>query len=142
MTESEVKVLTDSIGTTITKSNDKTEELLKQTEIKLLNKDEFDEDFKFLSNEDIVNVFHMVTDYSRGEYKLLPVGSVISAVGMLGYWLWRKDVIPDDIPKVGKIDDAFVINVAMCGIRSDVEDYLAYKQNNSLTNALNKLGGI
>lgn len=94
-------------------------------------------------NEDIGNLFAMLKDYIRGEYRELPLATMLVSVGVVAYWVYPNDIIPDKLGVVGRIDDAVVANIALCAVHSDLNDYLAWKRKTaSLDNALTILNEI
>ncbi|MDP8268536.1 MAG: YkvA family protein, partial [Candidatus Tenebribacter davisii] len=58
--------------------------------------------------EDIIVMLQMLIDYIKGEYKEVPWWVIASVTFALVYLLSPIDVIPDFIPVIGYIDDAFV----------------------------------
>lgn len=77
-------------------------------------------------SQDVGNMFAMVKSYLRGEYKLVPYGTIIIAVGAVAYWVLPNDFVPDKMPGIGKVDDAFVMGIAACGIKSDLNDFVKW----------------
>ncbi|ODN29827.1 YkvA family protein [Fervidobacterium thailandense] len=71
----------------------------------------------------------MLKDYFDGRYKEVPLGTITAIIAAMLYFLMPMDVIPDLIPFVGWIDDAFVIRFCFELVRSDVERYLEQKEN-------------
>ena len=68
----------------------------------------------------------MVKSYIKGEYKELPVGTVVAVVAALLYWVSPIDVIPDFIPFVGYIDDGAVILFCAQGVQYDLNTYIEW----------------
>ncbi len=72
---------------------------------------------------DDVNIFFkMIKDYFDGKCDL-PVRTVVAIGVALIYVLSPIDVIPDFIPIVGLLDDAFVLTLCIKFIKDDIEEY-------------------
>ena len=69
----------------------------------------------------------MIRSYIRKEYTELPVGSLIAAIGAIIYFVSPVDIIPDVVPALGVVDDAAVIVFACNMIFSDINDYIAWR---------------
>lgn len=77
---------------------------------------------------DLANVpvmIAMVKGYITKEYTAVSPKVVASLVSALLYFIKGKDLIPDNIPILGKVDDLAVIAVAMKLIAPEIE---AFKQ--------------
>lgn len=77
--------------------------------------------------KDIPTLCNMIRDYVKGDYKAVPVGSIVAALAALIYFVSPVDVFPDFLPLVGYVDDATVIAVALQFIHSDLEHYRNWK---------------
>ncbi len=74
----------------------------------------------------------MVKAWISGDYKEVPVTSIIAIVAGLMYLLSPIDLIPDFIPVLGYLDDIFVIGVVFTQVAKDIklfEQWLAAKQS-------------
>ena len=69
----------------------------------------------------------LVKNYAMGVYPDIPVGSLIAIVSALAYFLSPVDFIPDVVPVVGYVDDAAVIAACLVLVQSDVNEYLAWR---------------
>ena len=81
--------------------------------------------------EDIANVpamLSMVKSYITKEYTAVSPKVVAAVVSALVYLLKRKDLIPDSIPLIGKVDDIAVMIVAMKVIEPEINAYKAWKE--------------
>ena len=74
----------------------------------------------------------LVRSYIKGEYKNVPLGTIIAILSALLYVFMMLDFIPDTIPGAGYIDDALVITACLRLIRSDVEEYQKYRKEKGL----------
>jgi uncharacterized membrane protein YkvA (DUF1232 family) len=70
---------------------------------------------------------HLLADHVRGECPQIPYQTVGLLATALLYYLAPMDVIPDFIPRVGKSDDAVVLEVAWRLAAPGVQRYLDWK---------------
>ena len=109
------------------KDKNKTEEFLQRLEKKL---NEIPKVGKTLSMIPIL--ISLVRSYIKGEYKNVPLGTIIATLSALLYVFFVLDFIPDTIPGAGYIDDALVISACIKLIKSDVEEYQKYRKEKGL----------
>lgn len=76
--------------------------------------------------EKIQLLFGMVKDWSTGEYKDVPIRSIIIIIIAILYFLNPLDLIPDVIIGVGMIDDVFVLGLVFKQVSCDIEKYKAW----------------
>ncbi|MGT2895832.1 YkvA family protein [Streptococcus entericus] len=83
----------------------------------------------FVSQEikSIPILISMVRSYWKGEYKTVPIKSIIAIVSALIYFLSPLDVVPDWIPFLGQMDDALVIATVWKQVHKDIEAYREWK---------------
>ncbi len=62
---------------------------------------------------DVQDIISMLNDYFHGRYRKIPFVALLGSVAIVAYLLSPFDLIPDNIPFLGFIDDAFIINVVM-----------------------------
>lgn len=62
---------------------------------------------------DVQDIISMLDDYYHGRYKKLPVSVILGSVAIVAYLLSPFDIVPDSIPVLGFIDDAFIINIVL-----------------------------
>jgi len=70
-------------------------------------------------------LYDMVSDAVRGKYPL-PLRSLGAAAFTLIYFVNPFDIVPDLIPLVGYIDDAFVVTLCLQFLRADLDDYASW----------------
>ena len=68
-------------------------------------------------------LIEMIKCYIKGEYKEIPVGSIIAVVAAILYWVSPVDIIPDVVPGVGYLDDAVVVAYCLKMIGTDLDDF-------------------
>lgn len=76
---------------------------------------------------DIPVICHMISDYVKGNYRDVPLASIITLTAAIAYLVSPIDLIPDFIPGIGYLDDAFVINLALQAVHGDLMSYSEWK---------------
>ena len=71
----------------------------------------------------------MVRAYARGEYKEVPMGTLIAAIIGIIYVVMPVDLIPDTIPGIGHLDDAVFIGLLLPMIHDDLKEFEKWKNN-------------
>ena len=79
--------------------------------------------------EKVQLLFGMVKDWATGEYKDVPVGSIVIILIAILYFLNPLDLIPDAILGVGMVDDVFVLGLVFKQVNSDMEKYKAWLES-------------
>ena len=72
--------------------------------------------------QDIKLLYGMISDVVTGRYKL-PYRTIAAIAFTLLYFVNPFDLIPDMIPFVGYMDDAFVVSLCLKFIGTDLEKY-------------------
>lgn len=78
----------------------------------------------------VPTMISLVKSYVQKEYTDIPIGSVIAMVSALIYFVSPIDLIPDNVPVIGYVDDMAVITVCLKMVQSDVDEYLAWREKN------------
>ena len=71
--------------------------------------------------EDVLAAFYCAVDPAT---PLKAKGILLAA---LAYFIMPFDVIPDWIPVLGHIDDAFVVSLALKSVRADLDTFMAWE---------------
>jgi uncharacterized membrane protein YkvA (DUF1232 family) len=82
--------------------------------------------------KDVLLLTGLTGDWMHGHYKAVPVKSIVGVVGAILYFISPLDAIPDFIPVIGFLDDAFIIGLAIKQIRVDLDRYELWKAAQAL----------
>ncbi|MCF7912763.1 MAG: DUF1232 domain-containing protein [Candidatus Cloacimonetes bacterium] len=80
--------------------------------------------------EDVIVMTQLLTDYINGSYRNVPWWVIASVTFALVYLISPVDLIPDVIPVIGYVDDAFVIGVCLHLIENDLQIYQEWRISN------------
>jgi uncharacterized membrane protein YkvA (DUF1232 family) len=75
----------------------------------------------------LLAMIRMIRDFQRGEYDDLAAPKLLIIIAAIIYFVSPFDVIPDWIPVLGHIDDAFVISLALKSVRGDLDTFMAWE---------------
>ena len=78
--------------------------------------------------EKIQLLFSLVKDWATGEYKDIPIKSIVIIIVAILYFLNPLDLIPDAIVGVGHADDVFVMALVFQQVSCDLEKYEAWSK--------------
>ncbi|HEY8890558.1 MAG TPA: YkvA family protein [Clostridium sp.] len=81
--------------------------------------------------ENLQLLFGIVKDWINGSYKDIPTGSIICIIIGLLYLVSPIDIIPDFLPG-GLIDDAVVLGIIIKQVRSDLDKYKNWLDENKI----------
>lgn len=59
---------------------------------------------------EVQDIVYMLNDYYKGNYKNVPKTVLLGCAAIVVYLASPIDLIPDNIPILGFVDDAFIIN--------------------------------
>ncbi len=77
--------------------------------------------------DEIVQMFSMAVDYIKGNYRKVPIATIVAIIAGAIYLITPLDVIQDFIPVAGYIDDAFVLGIVIRQARLDLDKYRMWK---------------
>jgi uncharacterized membrane protein YkvA (DUF1232 family) len=75
-------------------------------------------------------MLRLMRAYYRGEYRAVPVTTLLIIIAAVIYLLNPIDVLPDWIPVLGYIDDAFILTLAIRRTREAIDHFLAWEVGN------------
>jgi uncharacterized membrane protein YkvA (DUF1232 family) len=75
----------------------------------------------------LMAMIRLVRDYHRAEYRDISEANLLIIVAAILYFVSPFDVIPDWVPVLGHIDDAFVISLALKSVRADLDTFMAWE---------------
>lgn len=78
------------------------------------------------------DIVYMLNDYYKGNYRRVPVTALLGGAAILIYLASPYDLIPDNVPIFGFIDDALIINlvVSLC-LDHELEEYRRWRNENN-----------
>jgi uncharacterized membrane protein YkvA (DUF1232 family) len=75
----------------------------------------------------LLAMVRVVRDYQRAEYRDIAAAKLLVIIAAIIYFVSPFDVIPDWIPVLGHIDDAFVVSLALKSVRTDLDTFMAWE---------------
>jgi uncharacterized membrane protein YkvA (DUF1232 family) len=72
-------------------------------------------------------MLRLVRAYHQGEYRLVPKDALLTIIAALNYLIDPFDLIPDEIPFLGFLDDATVIAFAVGRTRDALDDFMTWE---------------
>ena len=82
--------------------------------------------------EAVDTIGDMVVDYAKGNYREVPLNTIIGATAALIYFLSPIDVLPDVVASLGQLDDIAVIAFAVKSISHNLDKYKDWKASRSI----------
>jgi uncharacterized membrane protein YkvA (DUF1232 family) len=75
----------------------------------------------------LMAMIRLLRDYHRAEYRDISETNLLTIIAAILYFVSPFDVIPDWVPVLGHIDDAFVISLALKSVRADLDTFMAWE---------------
>ena len=75
----------------------------------------------------LLAMVRVIRDFQRGEYRDMAAPKLLIIIAAIIYFVSPFDVIPDWIPVLGHIDDAFVVGLALKSVRADLDTFMAWE---------------
>lgn len=78
--------------------------------------------------EQLQLLFSISRDYASGAYTVIPKGSIVAIFAGLLYFISPLDLIPDLLPGLGFVDDAYILRMVFKQVAKDLERYKKWKK--------------
>jgi len=75
----------------------------------------------------LMAMIRLLRDYHRAEYRDISEQNLQIIIAAILYFVSPFDVIPDWVPVLGHIDDAFVSSLALKTVRMDLDTFMAWE---------------
>lgn len=75
----------------------------------------------------VETLIRLAKAYLDGSYKKVPVKSLVAGLGALIYFVKGDDLVADDTPFVGYLDDAAVIMLALKSVMGDLDAFVEWE---------------
>ena len=75
----------------------------------------------------LLAMVRLLRDYHRAEYRDIAAPKLIAIISAIIYFVSPFDVIPDYVPVLGHIDDAFVIGLALKTVRAELDAFMSWE---------------
>jgi uncharacterized membrane protein YkvA (DUF1232 family) len=75
----------------------------------------------------LMAMIRLLRDYHRAEYRDISETNLHTIIAAILYFVSPFDVIPDWVPVLGHIDDAFVVSLALKSARIDLDTFMAWE---------------
>ena len=72
-------------------------------------------------------MLRLVRAYYRGEYREVPMTTLVIIIAAIIYVVNPFDMIPDWVPALGLLDDAFVLALAVRRTRNALDDFMLWE---------------
>ena len=73
--------------------------------------------------------FRMIRSIAQGEYKVIPVATIIAVLIGIAYIVLPADMIPDMLPFLGYVDDASILALCLTLAQRDITAYEIWKNS-------------
>lgn len=84
---------------------------------------------------DLPTMISLIRSYITKEYQEVSPKVIAAAVSGLLYLLKRKDLIPDNIPILGQLDDLAVLAIALSVVKPELDAYVQWRNEHPETPA-------
>jgi uncharacterized membrane protein YkvA (DUF1232 family) len=89
--------------------------------------------------DDLKTLLRLLKAYAKGDYREIPLESMVIIVGAVLYVVSPIDIIPDALPG-GLLDDASVLAFALKMVNDELEDFKAWEDEKEAAKTTRKRG--
>ena len=75
----------------------------------------------------LLAMLRLARDFQTGDYRDMPRPKLLIVIAAIIYFVSPFDVIPDYLPVLGHIDDAFVVGLALKSVRAELDTFMAWE---------------
>jgi len=75
----------------------------------------------------LLAMLRVARDFQTGDYRDMPRPKLLIVIAAIIYFVSPFDVIPDYLPVLGHIDDAFVVGLALKSVRAELDTFMAWE---------------
>ena len=72
-------------------------------------------------------MIRLIRAYANGNYREIPIGSLLMILVAVIYFVSPVDIIPDVIPVAGLIDDSLVVSLAINQVKADLDAFMEWE---------------
>jgi uncharacterized membrane protein YkvA (DUF1232 family) len=72
-------------------------------------------------------MLRLIRAYFRGEYRNVPHEGLLWIITAMNYFVDPFDLIPDEVPFLGFVDDATVVSFAVARTRGTLDDFMTWE---------------
>ena len=72
-------------------------------------------------------MIRLIRAYHQGEYRDISSQNLLIVLAAIIYFISPFDVIPDSVPILGHIDDAWVVRLALESVHADLDTFMAWE---------------
>ena len=80
-------------------------------------------------SDELKTLLRLIRAYATGQYRDVPLQSMVLIVAAVVYVVSPLDLIPDFIPAVGGLDDLTVLTFALKVVREELDEFLAWERD-------------
>ncbi len=75
----------------------------------------------------LMGMIRLIRAFHQGEYRDISLSNLLTIIAAIIYFVSPFDLIPDSVPILGHIDDAFVVRLALESVRADLDAFMAWE---------------
>jgi len=75
----------------------------------------------------LLAMIRIIRAYWKKEYREIPWKSMVMIIAAVVYFVTPTDLIPDYIPFIGYLDDAYVLSFVLRAVKKDLDNFMAWE---------------